>query len=99
MKASDIAQFLDTTLLGKDIEIDGFAELSDIKPHKILFAKKFTPETAQRLSNCADIVAIVPADYLNQLTCSKSLICQLRIFIALSFDNHDKTSNFGNPLP
>lgn len=70
MKASDIAQFLDTTLLGRDIEIDGFAELSDIKPHKILFAKKFTPETAQRLSNCADIVAIVPADYLNQLTCS-----------------------------
>lgn len=70
MKASEIAHFLNLSLNGGDIEIDHFAELSNIDDHSLLFAKKYTVENVARLNTHTDTLAIVTPEFNGQLRCS-----------------------------
>lgn len=69
MKASEIAQYLSLPLQGADLEVDGYADLDTVAPHKLVFAKKYTSELATKLAG-EGFLAIVTGEYRGQLQCS-----------------------------
>ena len=68
--AKETATFLQLPLIGEDITIECYAQLSDPKPHSVVFAKKYNDEYVGKLNCCDNILAIVTSEYTGKITCS-----------------------------
>lgn len=69
MKSTTFADFLNLPLVGSDINITIFSTLSECKPHSVIFAKKYSSDTVDILSQRQDILAIVTHEYAGKITC------------------------------
>lgn len=68
--SKDIADFLHLPLVGEDVEIVHYAQLSNPEPQSVVFVKKYAAEHVDRLNSCNRLLAIVPPDYVGRLTCN-----------------------------
>ena len=68
MKSSEIASFLHCELIGNDIEINTFSSLSNLIDNSVVFAKKYSKEYSEALSNARNVLAIVCEDYHGRLS-------------------------------
>ena len=69
LKSSEIALHLGLDLVGEDVFVETFSQLSDIKPNTIVFAKKYKDDFVELLNAHQDILAIVTIDYKDKLHC------------------------------
>lgn len=67
MKSSEIANFLNKELIGEDIEINSFSSLSNLLENSIVFAKKYSKEYSEALSNAKNVLAIVCEEYREKI--------------------------------
>lgn len=68
MKSSEISSFLHSKLIGNDIEINTFSSLSNLIDNSVVFAKKYSKEYSEALSNAQNVLAIVCEDYRDKIT-------------------------------
>lgn len=68
MKSSEISSFLLSELIGNDIEINTFSSLSNLIDNSVVFAKKYSKEYLEVLSNAQNVLAIVCEDYRDKIT-------------------------------
>jgi len=69
LKSSEIASHLNLELVGKDVSIHSFSQLSNIQPNTVVFAKKYNDSFVDLLNAHEDIFAIVTKDYQGRLKC------------------------------
>lgn len=67
MRSYEVAKFLQKELIGKDIEITTYSSLSNILENSVVFAKKYTKDYSETLSNAKNILAIVCEEYRDEL--------------------------------
>lgn len=67
--SNDIASFLGSTLNGAVSTIERFAPLSAPLPRSVVFAKRYSDESARTLNSCHEVLAIVARDFVGKLTC------------------------------
>jgi len=95
--AKQIADFLNLQLVGTDINVSGFSQLSDPHSGTILFAKKHTTEFARILAVQTDVLAIVAAEYDGSIHCPYIVSPNPRLdFIKVL--NHFFPANVGNGM-
>lgn len=71
--SSVIAQLLNRDLVGNDVIIKSFSQLSNIERNTVVFAKRYSDELVKLLNTHNDILAIVTNDYHGLLNCSHIL--------------------------
>lgn len=67
MKSSDIAKFLKKEFIGEDVEITTFSSLSNLVEKSVVFAKKYSKDYSEALSNAKNVLAIVCEDYRDKV--------------------------------
>lgn len=67
MKCSDIAKFLKKEFIGEDVEITTFSSLSNLVEKSVVFAKKYSKDYSEALSNARNVLAIVCEDYRDKV--------------------------------
>lgn len=74
VRSSEIATFLRKELHGDDQNIETQSSLNSLKPHSVVFAKKYDIDIINKLNTHNDILAIVAPEYSGRLTCTH-IIC------------------------
>ena len=69
IKSSEIASHLNLELVGEDVVIKTFSQLSNIQENTVVFAKKYNDSFVELLNAHRDILAIVTDDYKGKLNC------------------------------
>lgn len=70
VEAKSIASYLGLELVGGNVPIGDYAQLSDIRAGAAVFAKRYSDAFASALNAHSDIVAIVASGYTGKLRCS-----------------------------
>lgn len=97
--SSDIAKYLQLPLIGADIQINCYAQLSEPKPNSVVFAKKYSKDNVNIL-NANNVLAVVTAEYEGQLTCSNIISANPRldyIRILSHFFTQEKPKGYIHP--
>ena len=79
IQAKQIAQTLGLELVGDDITISDYSQLSDIKSHSVVFAKRFAEDIVDLLNNRNDLLAIVTPEYAGKISCAHIISKQPRL--------------------
>lgn len=69
IKSSGIASHLNLELVGEDVVIKTFSQLSNIQENTVVFAKKYNDSFVELLNAHREILAIVTIDYKGKLSC------------------------------
>lgn len=69
IKSSGIASHLNLELIGEDVVIRTFSQLSNIQENTVVFAKKYNDSFVELLNAHKEILAIVTMDYKGKLNC------------------------------
>ena len=83
--AKEISKFIDKDLKGKDLDINYFSELSNIKENTIVFARKFSDSFVELLNQNNDILAIVTSEYKDKIQCSYIISENPRLVVSFTF--------------
>lgn len=70
LTSKNIAEHLKLELIGDEIPIISYSQLSAIRPNTIVFAKKFSDSYVELLNKHKNILAIVINEYKGKLNCS-----------------------------
>lgn len=65
-----ISNYLNKEHFGKELDINYFSELSNIKENTIVFAKKFSESFVDTLNQNPNVLAIVTKEYKDKIKCS-----------------------------
>lgn len=68
-RANEIAAYIGHSLVGDDIEVVGFSQLSNPQPATVVFAKRYREEFVGILAARRDVLAIVTGDYSGKIEC------------------------------
>lgn len=68
--SKDIAEYLQLQLVGENIVIERYSQLSDPQRNSIVFAKKYSDEFVAKLNEDKDLLAIVTQEYNRRIRCS-----------------------------
>lgn len=97
--SKEIANYLQLPLVGDDIPIDSYSQLSEPKSNSVVFAKKYSDNHLNSL-NASSVLAIVTADYAMKLSCSHIISPNPRldyIRVLSHFFSQDKPRGFIHP--
>lgn len=99
-RSKEIARFLQLPLMGDDVDVVRYAQLSKLEPQSVVFVKKYAAEYVERLNSCGNLLAIVTSDYAGKLTCSYIVSANPRldyIRILSHFFSSRRTESFIHP--
>ncbi|MEZ0227698.1 MAG: DapH/DapD/GlmU-related protein [Planctomycetota bacterium] len=81
-RASEIAQFLSTTLHGADLVIERVSALSRPEPRSLVFAKTFSEDVARRLDSVGELLVLAAPAFEGRLRVAHVLVSRPRLAFA-----------------